>query len=138
MPLNPKTLTNIVEHASSTALQHLGVNVHVDDPAVKIEEIIGTDGKTDVFVFDVQPDSTNIDLLKNFDPSEDFLLFKNVNGSDLTVGDLGEGLGFNVVLFSGSGSSNFLVFGAPYEQDSVQSMILPFEGRLVFDDPFLI
>ena len=101
-----------------------------------------TDGKTDVFVFDASVQSTNITQLTNFDPGEDYFLFRNMDGRDLTVGDLGTWgsgahIGDNFVLFHGNGeSANILVQGLPYEHATVEQMILPFDGKLVFDDPF--
>jgi len=65
-----------------------------------------------------------------------------MDGRDLTVGDLGTWgsgahIGDNFVLFHGNGeSANILVQGLPYEHATVEQMILPFDGKLVFDDPF--
>jgi hypothetical protein len=42
-----------------------------------------------------------------------------------------------LVLFdSTGGGANILLFGVPYQQSVIEEMILPFDGRLVFDDPF--
>ena len=127
-----------------TKLEHMpGVNVFIDNPAVHTEEFIGTDGQHDVFVFDASVKTVNVALLKNFDPGEDYLLFANMDSRDLTIGDLGElsngdPIGINAVLFHDNGASaNILMFGVPYEQQVIEHMILKFDGRLVYNNPFI-
>jgi hypothetical protein len=121
----------VLDHSVQAADRLPGVDVHVDDPAVKTEEVIGTDGVTDIFVFDVGVPTTNIALLRNFDPGEDYILFKNMGGRDLTVGDLDHD-NFNLVLFpGGQESDNIIVFGVPYQQDPIKALVLPFDGHLV-------
>jgi len=124
-------------------LEHMpGVNVFVDDPAVHTEEFIGTDGQHDVFVFDASFETVNVALLRNFDAGEDYMLFANMDGRDLIIGDMGEWsngdpIGFNAVLFHDNGASaNIVDFGVPYEQEVIEHTILGFNGHLVFDDPF--
>ena len=131
-------IVSVLEHAPLKAVNKLpGVNLHVDDPNIRVEEFFGTDGEIDVFVFDASVALDNITLLSNFDSGEDFFLFENVEGRDLVVGDLGEGLGVNFVLFHGTGEgANILAFGVPHEQEAVEEMLLPFDGQLVFDDLF--
>jgi hypothetical protein len=133
-----KAISSILQHAPLKAAEHLpGVNLLVDDPTVKTEEFNGTDGQTDVFVFDAGSPTTNVALLTNFDAGEDLLYFRNMENRDLTVGDLGEGQGSHFVLFHGNGeSANIVALGVPYQQDIIDEMILPFNGMLVFDDPF--
>jgi hypothetical protein len=110
---------------------------------VRVDEFNGTDGQHDVFVFNAGPDLVNIDLLRNFEPGEDFLLYQNMDNRTLIVGDLrqtgsGEGIGFNTVIFTGESGANILVFSVPYQQDLIEQMIVPFGRPIVYDDPFLI
>jgi hypothetical protein len=138
MGLPKKAISTILEHAPVKAAEHLpGVNLHVDDSAARIESFNGTDGETDVFVFDAEDMVTNIAVLRNFDAGEDLLLFDNMDGRDLIVGDL-DGQGTHLVLFHGNGEgAAILLFGVPHQQqDVLEEMILPFDGRLAFDDPF--
>ena len=131
---------NVLEHSVKAADNLPGVDVHVDNPAVKVEEFFGTDGVTDIFVFDAGVPMTNIDQLHNFTPDEDYFLFQNMEGRDLVVGEQqfggsGQPIAFNFVLFhSNSESANIIVWDhdAPYQQDSIQSAVLPFDGHLVF------
>jgi hypothetical protein len=67
MGMPKQAILEILEHAPTKALQHLhlpGVNVFVDDPAIRVEEFYGTNGKTDVFVFDAQDPVVNITQLR--------------------------------------------------------------------------
>ena len=131
MGVPDKAIPPVAEHAPVKALEHLpGVNVFIDDPAVKIETFYGTDGETDVFVFDASNMVTNVAVLRNFDPGEDFLLFNNMEARDLIVGNL-DGQGTHLVLFHGNGeSAAILLFGVPYQQhDVVDEMVLPFDGQ---------
>jgi hypothetical protein len=131
---------NVLEHSVKAADNLPGVDVHVDNPAVRHEEFFGTDGVTDIFVFDAGVPTSNIDQVRNFTPGEDYFLFQNMEGRDLVVGqhqftDSGQPLVFNFVLFNSPPGSNILVFDdhdAPYQHDSIQSAVLPFDGHLVF------
>ncbi len=90
-------------------------------------------------MFDAGSLTTNIAILRNFDAGEDLLYFRNMDSRDLIAGDLGEEQGSNFVLFHANGeSANILAIGLPYQQDVIEAAILPFNGRLVFDDPFNI
>jgi hypothetical protein len=112
---------------------------------VPTETFFGTDGVTDVFVFDAGVEATNAAVLRNFDPDEDYLLFQNMEGQhDLIVGDLGvwstgAPQGVHFVLFHSNGeSANIVVLDVPYQQQDIEHMVLPFDGLIKFDDPFLL
>jgi hypothetical protein len=141
-----KSLLNLLEHGKFDAAEHLkGVDLHIDDPLVRNEEFIGTDGVTDVFVFNAGVIATNVTSLRNFDLGEDYFLFQNMEGRELVIGDLGvwdsgQPIGFNFVLFHSTPDNkgaNILVWDVPYQQD-IEQMVLPFDGYIKFDDPFLV
>jgi hypothetical protein len=138
---------NVLEHSVKAADNLPGVDVHVDNPAVRHEEFYGTDGVTDIFVFDAGVPMDNNTSLHNFTPGEDYFLFQNMEGRDLTVGEQqfggsGQPIAFNFVLFHSTPESqgtnmkgaNIVVWDqdAPYQHDTIQSAVLPFDGHLVF------
>jgi hypothetical protein len=140
-----KSLLNTLEHNLNAAANMKGVALHIDDPLVPTETFFGTDGVTDVFVFDAGVEATNAAVLRNFDPDEDYLLFQNMEGQhDLIVGDLGvwstgAPQGVHFVLFHSNGeSANIVVLDVPYQQQDIEHMVLPFDGLIKFDDPFLL
>lgn len=140
MRIPEKAFVSVLQHAPLSTVERLpGVDLHIDDPAVKSESFIGVDGRTDVFVFDAARLTTNVALLENFDPGEDFLFFRNMDDRDLIAGGLGEGQGTHFVLFHTNGEVGHVVaLGVPYEQETIEEMVLPFKGRLVYDDPFAL
>jgi hypothetical protein len=140
----PLQVVRTIFNALKTIADHLPkIDVHVDNPTIHTEEFIGTDGTIDIFVFNAKSHSAvNAALLRNFDVGEDRLLFLNMQKRDLIVGDLGTGsngspIGSHLVFFgSAGGSSSILLYDVPYEQASIDKMVLPFNGQSVFDDPF--
>ena len=130
-----KSLLNLLEHGKLDAAEHLkGVDLHIDDLSVKTEEFIGTDGVTDVFVFDAGVPAVNIALLKNFDPGEDYFLFQNMEGRELGIGHVGQQIGFNFVLFPTGDGANIVVTDMPFNQQAVEQMVLPFDGYIQYYD----
>jgi hypothetical protein len=128
----------VLDHKGPEAAGDLrGVDVHVDNPLIAQESFFGTDGVTDLFVFDPTIPGTNVPSLSNFDPGEDYLLFQNMDGRELAIaGPLySDGSGFFAVV-SPDASDSIHVFGVPYQQSTLDQMILPFDGNLVVYHPF--
>jgi hypothetical protein len=139
MALNNGALNKLERTAfDQIADRHIhGVNVIVDDPTVLHgEEFYGTPGQTDVFVYDMaqSPEGHTVQL-RDFTPGEDYILLKDVNGTDVVFGDFGAGQ-FGTAIVMNAATQAVDVFSLPYTQAAIEGMVLPFNGQSIFDDPF--
>ena len=88
MPIDANALGEILQHlndAQLTTVQLPGVQLVIDDPAVANETLSGTAGVTDIFVFDGSAASDNLTSIDGFDPAEDYILFRHMDGRDVFV-----------------------------------------------------
>jgi hypothetical protein len=132
-----KKLQNLSDAQLGTAEIH-GVHLVFDDPTVAVEHLSGTPGVTDVFVFDGSATSDNLTSIDNFDPAEDYILFRNMDGRDVLVGSWAlvsqPTIGQDLTVPSNGvhGEIEIAVTTATTDPSVIGHYVLPFDGTLVF------
>jgi hypothetical protein len=139
MTVNPNALGEILQQlpdAQLTTVHLPGVQLVIDDPTVPIEHLSGTSGVTDVFVFDGSAASDNLTSIDNFDASEDYILFRNMDGRDVFVSTWAVvnqpifGQALTVPSDSVHGTIGILATTQTADSSVIEHYVLAFDGTL--------
>jgi hypothetical protein len=141
MTIHADNLGKKLQHLSDAQLaaaQIPGVHLVFDDPTVGVEHLSGTSGVTDVFVFDGSAAGDNVTSIDHFDPTEDYILFRNMGGRDVLVSTWAltdQPIFGQDLTAAGDGVHGKIEITATtqtMDQSAIGHYVLSFDGTLVF------